>query len=78
MINDVTAFGYAVAAFLNHLYEMIDSDLRTDRRTGDASRTIATALTHPLDISTLEAVLEMVKAAASSRQSLERRDGSDR
>ncbi|GAB3911770.1 hypothetical protein GCM10027613_00350 [Microlunatus endophyticus] len=61
VIEDVTAFGYAVAAFLNYLYETIQSELTSDRASGDSSGELVAALTRPLDTSTLEDVLAVVR-----------------
>jgi len=61
VIEDVTAFGYAVAAFLNYLYEIIQSELTSHRAPGDSSGELVAALTRPLDTSTLEDVLAVVR-----------------
>lgn len=60
VIKDVTVFGYAVAAFLNHLYELVNSELTSDRAPRDSPQELVSALTRPLDISKLEDVLAIV------------------
>lgn len=60
VIEDVTVFGYAVAAFLNYLYELVTSELTRDRARGDSSQELVAALSRPLDTSTLEDVLAIV------------------
>ncbi|GAB3917853.1 hypothetical protein GCM10011575_42020 [Microlunatus endophyticus] len=60
VIEDVTVFGYAVAAFLNYLYEMVNSEVTKRLSTGVLARELVAALTCPLDTSNLEDVLAIV------------------
>lgn len=50
------------STFLNYLHEMITSDLSGGRDRDDSTRLVSTALTNPLDLPTLEHVLEIARA----------------
>lgn len=60
-IHDLSDFSYGAAAFLNHVHEMATSDLSDDH--DDSTRLVTEALTNPLNISTLERVLDIVRTA---------------
>lgn len=60
-IDDLGDFGYAAAAFLNSVHEAATSNLSDDDDHDDSSRRVAAALANPLDLSTLEHVLDIVR-----------------
>lgn len=61
VIDDVTDFGYASAAFLNYLYELVTS-FTDDHERRNGSAEVVAALTSPLDRRTLGDALDAVRA----------------
>ncbi|WP_337796306.1 phosphotransferase [Actinopolymorpha rutila] len=62
-IADLSHFGYAAAAHLNHVHEAVTSDLADDHDDGNSAWLVTAALTNPLDLSTLEHVLDILRTA---------------
>ena len=63
-IDGLSDFVYAAAAFLNHVYEIATSDPSDHGDRDDSTQLVAAALTNPLDLATLEHVLDRVRAVS--------------